>query len=160
MATASFSLCQGDPSTWGVPAAGKTFVGVNAAGQLVTKQNDGTITVLVTGAPELISATNASGATTFTLADAVASGVLTVQGAARTVPIYLDTAGAEEGSVINLLVKFPAAANYVFVIRNEDGSGDVLATFTSFDDSIASLKYQFVFADGAWTLFGAQIPAY
>jgi hypothetical protein len=44
----SLSLLQGDPAEWGIPPVGKTFVGINEAGQLVLKQNDGTIQIVVT----------------------------------------------------------------------------------------------------------------
>jgi hypothetical protein len=44
----SLSLLQGDPTEWGIPPVGKTFVGINEEGQLVLKQNDGTILIVLT----------------------------------------------------------------------------------------------------------------
>ena len=44
----SLSLLQGDPTEWGIPPVGKTFVGINAEGQLILKQNDGTILIVLT----------------------------------------------------------------------------------------------------------------
>jgi hypothetical protein len=46
----SFSLLTTDPLTWGIPEAGSVFLGINAAGQLVLKKNDGTF-LIFTGAP-------------------------------------------------------------------------------------------------------------
>lgn len=159
MATASFSLLKGDPSTWGVPPVGKTFVGINAAGQIVVKQNDGTITAIVPSTPALGAADNTSGPTTITPTSSIQRYILNVQGASRNVPVILDVAGAAEGYSIEVLIKVPAVAGFVVKLLNADGSGTQLDSWTT-DGNNVTLKWYAVYQSGAWVLFGAQAPAY
>lgn len=152
---------EGDPATWGVPPVGKVMIGFDAVGNLTIKQNDGTITPIRTGNPSVSNVVNSSGTT---IVQPTAPGhieIIDVQSSPRNVPITLSIAGAIEGWFIRMLVKFPAVAGYQLTIRNEDGSGDIVASFDNTSDPvIVSVKYEFVFLDGAWTLFSAQAPAY
>lgn len=159
MSTASFSLLDGDPTTWGVPPVGKTFVGVNLAGQLVVKQNDGTITAIVPSTPALAASDNSSGPTTITPTSSIQRYILNVQGASRNVPIILAIAGAAEGYSVDLLVKVPAIAGFVLKLLNADGSGTQLDSYTT-DGNNVTVKWTALFQSGAWVLFGASAPAY
>lgn len=159
MSTASLSLIQGDPTTWGIPASGKTFVGINESGQIVTKQNDGTISVLTTTSPAFIEELNTSGTTTITPTQSITTAVLTIQGTSRAVPIVLDTAGIDSGAQLSLLVNLPAAAGLALTIRNGSILGTVLDTFTS-DGSILTASWRFYFDGTSWNVFSSQIPAH
>lgn len=161
MSTASFQLVQGDPSTWGIPAEGKTFVGINTAGLLTLKQNDGTIITLATNVPGFSSVVNSSGTTTISPTTPVWRQIVDIQNSPREIPIVLDVDGAVQGSVINLLLKFPDADGYTAKVYNASGSGTLLAQITNSNDpTIVTAGYTFVFTDGAWVLFSAVIPAY
>ena len=158
MATASFQLCQGDPTTWGTPPVGKTFFGVNAAGAITIKQNDGTITVLTNSDPSAAVVANASGVTTVTPSASIHSQVVNVTGSARTVPVVL---AVGTGKIIDLLVTLPSAPNFVLQVRNSDPSGVVLMTFdNSGDPVITTVNCRFAYIGGIWVLMGVSIPAY
>ncbi len=159
MATASLQLIQGDPSTWGVPAEGKTFVGINESGQLCLKENDGTISVIVTSAPSASEQNNTSGTTTITPTQPIASAQVNVGGTARAVPIVIAAAGVAEGAQLEILFTFVAVAGLALTIRNANGGGTILATYES-DGGVLSGIWRFVFRGGAWNLFSAQVPAY
>lgn len=159
MSTASFSLLESDPTTWGVPPVGKTFVGINLAGQIVIKQNDGTITAVVPSTPALGASTNSSGPSTITPTSSIQRFILDVQGAPRSVPVILDIAGAAAGYSVEVLIKLPATAGFVFHLLNADGSGVELDRYTS-DGNTVTLKWMAVFQAGAWVLFGGMAPAY
>lgn len=158
MATASFQLCQGDPTTWGTPPVGKTFFGVNDAGAITIKQNDGSITVLTNSDPSAAIAANASGVTTVSPSAAIHSQVVNVTGAARTVPIVLATG---TGKIIDLLVTLPSAPNFLLNIRNNDVGGVVLFTFdNSGDPVVTTVNARFAYISGIWVLMGVTAPAY
>ncbi len=161
MSTASLQLIQGDPATWGVPAEGKTFVGIDESGLLTLKQNDGSIITLATNVPGFSSVVNSSGTTTISPTTPVWRQIVDIQNSPRDVPIVLDVDGMVEGSVINLLIKMPDTAGFIAKVYNASGSGTLLAQVANAGDPvIVTAQYSFVFTSGAWVLFSALVPAY
>jgi hypothetical protein len=160
MSTASFSLLQGDPSTWGVPPVGKTFVGINAAGQLVLKQNDGSISPVLSFIPANQQLVNAFGATDIVPPALITSTYLLISGTARTVPVSLKTAGIVDGQILRLRLTFPALDNLIVNIYNENTGGTLLSSFQSATGSgITNGLWTFVAGGGVWALDSNQVPA-
>lgn len=159
MASPSFSLLQGDPTTWGVPPVGKTYVGINDSGQLILKQNDGSIVPIISSAPSVAKPTNSSGATLITLGAQIHTAILTITGTSRSVPIVLDIDGAAAGAQLTLQVNWPGLAGFDLDIRNADSGGTQLDTFQT-DGSILNGLWRFVYDGTAWNKIEASIPAF
>ncbi len=149
---------QGVPTTWGVPPVGKTMLGINEAGNLVLKQNDGSITTIVSSAPGFVEVVNPSGTSTITATSSVMTAILDVTGTARAVPVVLAVAGAAAGTRLSLRVNLPAAAGLAIQLRNATSGGTLLDSFTS-DGSILSVVWELYFDGGSWNILSAQAPA-
>jgi uncharacterized protein Usg len=160
MSSASFSLLQGDPTTWGLPPVGKTFMGINASGQLVLKQNNGTITPVISSGPGGDALSNSVGTTTINPTAGNFSALVNVSGSARRVPIVLATAGLLDWQQLDLRVDFPALDNLFIDIYNTAVSGPPLSTFQAATGSgITSALWQFRAQSGAWVILSNQVPA-
>jgi hypothetical protein len=159
MATPGFILLQGDPTTWTPPDVGKTALGINASGQVVTMQHDGSITVLVSSSPATGSQTSSSGTVTVTPSQPIFTEIVTLLGAARAVPIAIPVAGALSGSRVTIQVQMPALAGLNLTFYNNNTSGTALDTFST-DGSIRTGVWDFYFDGAAWQLLRSQIPAY
>ena len=158
--SASFSLLQTDPTTWGTPPLGKTYVGVNDTGQLVLKQNDGTITPIVSGVPAITEYSNASGTTTITAASSNLIAAVTVTGTARGVPLVLDTDGIQDGQQLTVRVDFPEIDSLILRFYNTLASGSPLSIFESaVGTGITNGLWNFYAKDGLWVLLSNQVPA-
>lgn len=151
-------LLQSDPSLWDLPPLGKTYIGLNLAGQVTIKQHDGTVTVLQNSAPGGGNLGNSGGTTTITPASAITSYVLAITAGARTVPIVLDIAGQSEGNILEILISQPGAG-FLVQLRNATGSGTVLDSYTS-DGFSATAYWRAKFTGGAWVLLFGKAPAY
>lgn len=149
---------QGDPATWANPPAGKTAVGVNQAGLFTLKQSDGSITTVVPSAPGVGVQASGSGNITVTLTAAVFAALITLSGAARTVPIILATAGVIDGSRLTITVLLANIAGLALDFRNGTGGGAQVASFTS--EGEPNGCWEFVMIAGTWTPLRAQVQAY
>lgn len=152
-------LLKSDPADWD-ELPGKTTIGVNALGQVCTKQEDGTITVIVSGAPAATNVANVGGTTTLPWVTPIQADVVSISGSARAVPIVLDRTGAVEGSQRTLCLQFAAVAGYAVSIY--DGTaviGNRLDTYTS-DGSILNGTWFLYFLNGKWNLQLSKIPAF
>lgn len=159
MSNPAYSLLKGDPTTWGVPPVGKTFMGINLTGQLALVQSDGTISTFTSSVPAFLAVGNAAGTTTITPAQPVQTTILTITGGARAVPIVLSVTGQLAGAVLDLLVNVGATAGYALDIRNATGGGIQLDTYTS-NGATAVAKWRFVFDGAQWNKVEVIIPAY
>lgn len=159
MPSPSYQLLQGDPTTWGVPPLGSTFIGVNGAGQIVTKQNNGTITALTTSSPAAAQVASAAGTVTITPTQPIFAFELDLGGGARGVPIVLDHTGAVEGAQLEVTVVLPSTIGLAMTFRDANSGGTILAQYTS-DGAVLSYFAKFVFRGGAWNIVTAYNPAY
>jgi hypothetical protein len=160
MATASLSLLQGDPATWGNPPVGKTYVGVNEAGQIVTKQSNGAYTILSSGSLSLSEYSNTTGNTSVAIQAIQQLTIVTVTGVARSVPIILETAGLTEGQQLEVRANFLALDNLFIRFYNTDTLGAPISQFQSSTGSgIVSGYWKFYVKNGIWQLLSNFIPA-
>lgn len=159
MSKASFSLVQGLPADWGSPPEGKTYLGVNTAGQLVLKQSDGTITPLIVGGtPSLHKQTNASGIVSVAPSTPVHTEVVTLAGSARAVPVQISEDNSPaDGARIFLKFIFPALAGLIVTLYSGDSTE--LATFTT-DGVVLTGTWELYCDGGVWALQLALVPAY
>lgn len=159
MSKASFSLVQGDPSEWGAPSEGKTYLGINTAGQLVLKQSDGTITPLIVGGtPSLHKQTSASGIVTVSPSTPVHTEVVTLAGSARAVPVQISEDNSPaDGARVFLKFIFPAIASLDISIYSGDST--LLATFST-DGVVLTGTWELYCDNGVWAIQLAQVPAY
>lgn len=155
--TASFDLLQGDPSQWGLPSAGRTFVGVNAAGALITKQSNGVITIYTAGTnPSVAKQTSSSGSVAVTVTTPIFLAVLTLTGAARTIPIVISDTIVTDGYQAQIKLSF-AGLSAGAVIQLYSGSL-LIASFTSDGETVNGIWS--VYGDtGEWVLKNSQFPA-
>ena len=155
MANPSFSLLDTDPATWGTPPEGKTYIGTNESGQIVTKTTDGTTTVLVTGAPSVNAVASSTGTVTVTPGAPFHTEQITLSGTARTVPILLGDGATVAGGGLTL------------VILNTSGEELILTTYygatlldtTYMTGDILSACFEFYFNSG-WKKKLLTLPAY
>ena len=166
MSSPSLNLLAGDPTTWGVPAIGKTFVGINLSGQLTLVNNDGSggavISPLTPAAPAQIDFTNNSGTTTLTPSVGVTTVVGTIGGSARSVPVVLATSGMVDGMTLEAFISFPALDSLVINFYNTVGSGSPItdvASSTAGGITTALLKFVFQSSTGLWACISRQMPA-
>jgi hypothetical protein len=167
MANPSFSLLIGDPTTWGVPPVGKTFLGINLSGVLTIVNNNGSggaiITPVVSAAPQQVTLGNAAGTTTITSVSGVFTATVVVSGTPRAVPLVLATAGMTDGMTIDLLVIFPATDGFVLNLYNTIGSGGTLDSFSAATASplvtTGHWKLLFTSSTGLWSILENQFPA-
>lgn len=167
MSAASFVLLEGDPSTWGVPPVGKTFLGINLAGVPTAVNNDGSghpvVTPLVSAAPGVLAFANAAGTSTLTPSAGVTTALGVISGTARTVPLVLATAGMVDGQTIEVQLSFPALDNLIMSFYNTVGSGMPIISWQSASASnVVNGVWKFVYqtATGLWALVSARTPAY
>lgn len=149
----------GDPSEWGLPPSGKTFVGINDQGQVVTIQHDGTITVLTAGGvPSLNKQANSDG-TVIAIVPSTSQHkeVITLTGAARTQVINIAETDLEDGSSCVVLFNLPATASLVVEIYS-----DATLVWSSENETGALLKAAVEFyKDGStWAPLRENIPAF
>jgi hypothetical protein len=166
MSAASFNLLQGDPTTWGVPPVGKSFLGINLSGQAVIVNNNGSggavISPVVSAAPVQLPFVNNSGTTTITPSAGQTTAVVAVGGTARNVPIVLATAGMTDGMVLDLLLIFPALDNLIMNIYNTVGSGsplDTVQSTTAGNLTTAWWRLLYTSANGTWSIISNKAPA-
>lgn len=121
MSSPSFLLLQGDPADWALPPTGKTYIGLNESGQLVTKQHDGTITVIGTGGtPSLNKQANSDGSViTVTPTTSQHTEILTFTGIARTQVVNLVETDLGDGSLAGVLINAPATAGIVIELYSD-----------------------------------------
>lgn len=159
MATASLSLLQGDPTTWGNPPVGKTYVGVNAIGQVTTRQSDGSINTIFS-TPEVSTYSNMGGATTVVAASVDQIASVNISGLARNVPIILATAGIVDGQQLRLRLDFLPLDGLTIRVYDSSVLGVLLSSFDSSTGSgITSAFYAFYGLGGQWFLLNNQVPA-
>jgi hypothetical protein len=104
-----------DPESWAT-SPGKVTFGINAAGQLCTKDENDVVTEVVTGAPGVTSYVNLAGNTVIQPVSANQTSSVDVQNAARTVPVVIQRQGAVEGGNMRVVATFPAQAGFVLKI--------------------------------------------
>lgn len=159
MSEAAFSLLQGDPSDWGLPPTGKTFVGVNDEGQIVTKQHDGTVTVLTAGGvPSLNKQANSDGTViAITPSTSQHKEVITLTGVARTQVINVAETDLEDGSSCVILFNLPATAGIVVEVYS-----DATLIWSYENETGAALKAAAeLYKDGStWAPLRESIPAF
>lgn len=166
MSSPSFNLLQGDPTTWGVPPVGKTFVGINLSEQLVLVNNNGSggqvITPVVSAAPAGLAFANASGSTTITPSAGVTTAVGAITGGARSVPLVLATNGMSDGQTVEVFLTFPAIDGLTINFYNTVGSGSpVLPIQVSAISGITNALAKFLFqsSTGLWLPISLRVPA-
>jgi hypothetical protein len=155
--TASFDLLQTDPSDWGVPIAGRTFIGVDANGSLVTKQSNGVITIYTAGTnPSVSKQTSSSGTIDVNVSTPLFLEIVTITGAARVVPIVISDAVVTDGYQAQVKLNFAALAAGS-TIQLYSGTL-MIASFLTDGETINGLWS--VYGDsGEWVLKSAQFPA-
>lgn len=159
MATPSFSLLQGDPSTWPLPPAGKTYLGINATGQIVLKQHDGTLSVISSGACSLNKQANNGTVSSLTVTPSTSmhTEIITLTGGARTLPVTIVDPGLSDGARVTILFKFPATTPILVDIFSDI---DLLASLQNQTSSPAPGRADFVLDDGDWVCVSVLVPAY
>lgn len=158
MATPSFLLLQGDPSTWGLPPTGKTYAGVNTSGQIVLKQHDGTVTIVESGAPSLHKqANNSVTPIAVTPTSSLHTEVVTVTGAARTTPLLIGGTSQSDGARCAILFKLPATANIIIEIYSD---AELIATLQNQTGALLKATLEFFLDAGVWAPLTAIVPAY
>lgn len=157
MSTPSFSLLQTDPSTWGNPPDGKTFVGVNTDGALVIKTQTG-ISVLGSAGPALGKQSNSDGtAITVTPISVIHKEIITLLGTARTQVVNITLTGLGDGAGATILFYMPSTPGILVQIFT---GATMLWSFQN--DSGAPIKAAVEFyKDGtAWAVLRENIPAF
>lgn len=157
MANPSFSLLQTDPTTWDLPPVGKTYVGINDAGQIVLKQHDGSVTVVESGDPSLHKQASSAGTIAVTPTTAQHTEVITVTGAARTSPVLIAGTTLSDGSRALLLFKLPATANVILEIYSDATLIGVVQNQTG---DVLKAAVEFFLDAGVWAPLRENIPAY
>lgn len=158
MATPSFVLKEGDPSTWTPPATGYVNIGADTSGRLVVQTPGGTITPLGTVGVGR-NAQTASGST-FAVAPTAAlwTEIVSVAGSGRTLTGLLGTIGVADGWILRLVINLGVISGIDLQIF----SGAIeLADFLT-DGSQANLFAEFHYDAGstAWVLDVFQINAH
>ncbi len=159
MANPSFILKQVDPAAWGLPAEGKTFVGINEDGQIVLKQHDGSVTVLtIGGVPSLHKQINSSGAViTVTPTTAAHKEIITIAGAARVQVINIAATALSDGSEADIIFNLPATSGIVLEVYS---GVDLVWTYTNDTGQAINAKFA-AYKDGAgWSPLNGYAPAY
>ncbi len=159
MSSPSFLLLQGDPSDWGVPPSGKTYIGLNDSGQIVTKQHDGTVTVIGTGGtPSLNKQANSDGSViTVTPTTTQHREVITLSGIARTQVVNISGTDLADGSVAVLQLNMPSTPGIIVEFYS-----DSVLLFSYQNESGVLEKARFeIYKDGsAWEPGESTVPAY
>jgi len=159
MSSAAFSVIQGSPSSWGVPPEGKTYLGVNAQGQIVTVQHNGDITVLTAGGvPSLNKQANSDGAVmAITPSTSQHKEIVTLTGAARTQVINVAETDLADGSSCVILFNLPATAGIVVEVYS-----DATLIWSYENESGAAQKAAAeLYKDGStWAPLRGSIPAF
>lgn len=159
MSNASFNLLQGDPSDWGLPASGKTFIGINESGQVVTKQSDGTVTVIgAGGVPSLNKQANSDGtAITVTPVAYQHTEVVTLTGSARTQVVNVAETSLGDGALAGILFNLPATADVVVEVYSD---ATLIWSFENESGAVIKALVQ-VYKDGdVWKVLQSVIPAF
>ncbi len=154
-------MCQGDPSTWGAPPVGKTYLGVNESGQLTTVQNDGTITVIGAGlTPGAGTVTNSSGNTIVTPPTQIYTQTVDVTGVASTRIIVISQDDASAGDICDLRLNWPDVGNIDIQVRSGATDGPLIAQkITVQGEGTTSGFWHFVFESGSWVNKFGLVPA-
>lgn len=157
MANPSLILLNVDPSTWANPPEGKTFIGTNELGQLVTKVHDGSPTVIGAGGqPSFHKQSSASSPIGITPTNAVHTEVVTLTGIARDIAVLISNDGHSDGDLLTVLFVLPAVSGLhieVFSDVNE------LTDYTS-DGGTLRASFKYYFDAGQWKQLEEAIPAF
>lgn len=158
MANPSLILLQTDPSTWPNPDAGKTFVGTNSSGQLVTKVHDGSPAVVASGDPSL-SKQASSDTTPVAVVPTTPfhTEIVTVTGAARTLPVLLGGTDQPDGARCTILFNLPATSGIVVEIYDD---ATLISVIENQSDGAQKASVEFYLDAGAWKVLREVIPAF
>lgn len=157
MANPSLSLLQTDPSTWANPPAGKTYIGTNDAGQLVTKVHDGSPVIVASGDPSLNKQAIAGASATVTPAASQHTEVITVSGAARTLQVTVAETDLSDGAACRIKFILPATALIVIEVVSD---GSVIWSFSNQTGAILKALFECYKDGGAWAPLVENVPAY
>lgn len=159
MANPSLRLLLQDPTVWPNPVAGRAYVGLDELGNIAIRLPDGTVQTVQSGSPcslnKQASATNTPVAIIPTSASH--KEVLTITGAARTLPLLLSETDLANGSSCVLLLNLPATAGIIL-----EAYSDVTLLWSFTNDTGAAMKAAVEFyKDGAtWKVLRETIPAF
>lgn len=158
MSEAAFSLLQGDPSDWGLPPSGKTFVGVNESGQFVLVQHDGTITVLEPSGASLNKQANSSGVDIGVTPGSVNhKEVITLTGSARTQTVTVAPTTLSDGAECGIQFVVPATAGIIIEVVSNATVVWRFENTTGYPIKALCVLYK----DGAaWFPWSETVPAY
>lgn len=159
MSNPSFSLLQGDPATWPTPPAGKTLMGINAAGAICLKQSDGSVIVVLTGSPSYNAQATSAGAIVVSPRASVHTEVLTITGGARTSNVNLLANGLPDGSRCVILFKLPATAGIILEVFDA-GTATLLSTIDNETAAVLKASTEYVLSGGIWSPLRELIPAF
>lgn len=151
---------QTDPSTWTIPPAGKTNLGFNSAGQIVTQQSDGSITVFNAAAlsGQLLNSA-APGLLTVSPQGADHQVITTISGSAREVDIVIAPNVALNFWETDILFDLTnAGAGFTINVYNSIVSGTPLFSLQT-NSELQNALFTAIFASGAWQPKTALVPA-
>lgn len=158
MSNPSFILLQTDPSGWSNPPAGKTALGVNALGQIVTRQSDGTEAILLGTNPSLHKQTNASGGAGIAPTTPFHTEIITVTGTARSLAAVISEVNIADGWQLRILFLLPPVSGIDLQLFS---NATQVAEFSS-DGAVRAACFEYVFdaAAGHWVSLRETIPAF